>query len=163
MESLVKINDGALMTTSKVVFEHFNVSGGHRYIMKKIEELMIDEPEFGAQHFFRSSYTSPQNKVLKCFDMTRDGFSLVAMSLNGKKARSWQIKFINAFNEMEKGLSNIDARMTRLEMDGKELKKLGTEWSSFGRMVNKEKKKHEQAVKDLIDTVQGKLDFKGEK
>ena len=163
MDNLVTITDGELMTNSKVVFEHFNVAGGHRYIMKRIEELISSEPEFGAQHFFRSSYVSPQNKTLKCFDMTRDGFSLVAMSLNGKKALEWKIKFINAFNAMEKGVLNVNAEMKKLEVNGKELKRLGSEWGAFGRMINKEKKAHEKSVKELIDKVQGKLNFNGEK
>ena len=159
MNNLVSINDGELMTNSKVVFEHFNVSGGHRYIMKRIEELMEDEPEFGAQHFFRSSYISPQNKSLKCFDMTRDGFSLVAMSLSGKKALSWKIKFIHAFNEMEKGLLNVDAEMTKLSKQGKEIKQLGSDWSKFGHQINKQKKAHDKSVTELVNKVQFKLDL----
>jgi Rha family phage regulatory protein len=162
MNDLVKISDGELMTNSKVVFEHFNVSGGHRYIMKRIAELVESEPEFGALNFFRSSYTSPQNKVLQCFNMTRDGFSLVAMSLNGKKALEWKIKFIKAFNEMEKGLLNVDAEMTRLSNQGKEIKKLGSEWGSFGHMINKQKKTHDKAVNALVDKVQLKLGLDNE-
>ena len=160
MNDLVKVSNGELMTNSKVVFEHFNVSGGHRYIMKRIAELVESEPEFGALNFFRSSYTSPQNKVLQCFNMTRDGFSLVAMSLSGKKALEWKIKFIRAFNEMEKGLLNVDSEMTRLSNQGKELKRLGSDWSKFGHDINKQKKAHDKSVGELIDKVQGKLDLK---
>lgn len=36
--------------------------------------------------------------------MNRDGFSLLVMGFTGKKAIEWKIKFINAFNEMEKAL-----------------------------------------------------------
>ena len=160
MNNLVKDNDGELITNSKVVFEHFNISGGHRYIMKKIAELIESQPEFGALNYFHSSYTSPQNKVLKCFDITRDGFSLLAMSLSGPKTIKWKIKFINAFNEMEKGLMNIDGEMTRLSNQGKELKRLGSDWSKFGHDINKQKKAHDKSVGELIDKVQGKLDFK---
>tara|TARA_R110000851_G_scaffold332528_1_gene508942 strand:+ start:118 stop:603 length:486 start_codon:yes stop_codon:yes gene_type:complete len=159
MNDLVKISNGELMTNSKVVFEHFNVSGGHRYIMKRIAELVESEPEFGAQHFFRSSYTSPQNKVLQCFNMTRDGFSLVAMSLSGKKALEWKIKFIRAFNEMEKGLLNVDSEMTRLSNQGKQLRQLGSDWSKFGHDINKQKKAHDKSVLELVDKVQLKLGF----
>ena len=98
MNNLVKNNDGELMTNSKVVFEHFNVSGGHRYIMKRISELIEKEPEFGAQHFFRSSYTSPQNKKISCYIISKDGFYFLCMGFTGKKAAKWKESFIKAFN-----------------------------------------------------------------
>lgn len=34
--------------------------------------------------------------------MTRDGFSLTVMSMTGKRALEWKVKFIEAFNEMER-------------------------------------------------------------
>ena len=39
--------------------------------------------------------------------MTRDGFSLVAMGLNGDKALEWKIKYIEAFNQMERIISAL--------------------------------------------------------
>ena len=159
MNDLVQNNNGELLTTSKVVFEHFNVTGGHRYIMRKIEKLIVDEPVFAAQNYFPSSYVTTQNKRLKCFDMTRDGFSLLSMGLTGDKARKWQIAFINAFNQMEKGLLNVDSEMNRLSKQGDEIKHLGSEWASFGHKINKQKKAHNKAVEGLINKVQCKLDF----
>jgi hypothetical protein len=39
------------------------------------------------------------------FYMNRDGFSLLVMGFTGKEALEWKIKYINAFNEMEKQLA----------------------------------------------------------
>ena len=39
------------------------------------------------------------------FEMSRDGFSLLAMGFNGKKALEWKVKFLKAFNQMEGALS----------------------------------------------------------
>ena len=161
MNKLVKNSNGELLVNSKTVFEYFDVKGGHRYLLKKISDLISNEPEFGEQNYFLSSYTSPQNKVLKCFDMTRDGFTLLTMGLTGDKARAWQIKFIAAFNEMEKGLLNVDSEMTRLSNQGKDIKRLGSEWSKLGHNINKQKKAHEKSVSELISKVQGKLDLGG--
>ncbi|RTJ63516.1 Rha family transcriptional regulator, partial [Campylobacter jejuni] len=36
------------------------------------------------------------------YQLTKDGFSLLAMGFTGKKALQFKIAFINAFNEMEK-------------------------------------------------------------
>lgn len=34
--------------------------------------------------------------------MTRDGFALLAMGLTGKRALEWKVKFLDAFNQMER-------------------------------------------------------------
>lgn len=38
--------------------------------------------------------------------MNRDGFSLLVMGFTGKKAMAWKIKYIEAFNAMERELAN---------------------------------------------------------
>lgn len=157
MDDLVKNNNGELMTTSKIVSDVFGKA--HRDTVRAITNLDCSV-EFRAANFARSSYTSPQNKVLKCFNITRDGFAFLCMGFTGKKAGLWKEKYISAFNEMEKGLMNVDSEMTRLSNQGKELKRLGSDWSKFGHDINKQKKAHDKSVGELIDKVQGKLDFK---
>jgi len=159
MNSLVKNNNGELMTTSKLIADVFGKA--HRDVIRALENIECSD-EFRHANFAQSSYTSPQNKVIKCFNVTRDGFTFLCMGFTGKKAAEWKEKYIKAFNEMEKGLLNVDSEMTRLSNNGKELKKLGSEWSSFGRMINKEKKIHTKAVDELVSKVQGKLNFEGE-
>ena len=39
--------------------------------------------------------------------MNRDGFSLVAMGFNGKKALQWKLKYIAAFNKMEQERNQV--------------------------------------------------------
>lgn len=157
MNNLVKNNSGELMTTSKIVSDVFGKA--HRDVIRSINQLDCSD-EFRARNFAQSSYTSPQSKVLKCFDITRDGFSFLCMGFTGKKAAEWKEKYINAFNEMEKGLLNVDAEMTRLVEEGKKLNQLGSEWSRFGHQINKQKKLHDKSVLELVDKVQMKLDFK---
>jgi Rha family phage regulatory protein len=40
------------------------------------------------------------------YQMTRDGFALLAMGFTGEKAHKWKIAFIGAFNQMEAELKN---------------------------------------------------------
>ncbi|EDO9396369.1 Rha family transcriptional regulator [Campylobacter jejuni] len=54
-----------------------------------------------------SKTTNPKNgklvnRKMPMYNLTRDGFSLLAMGFTGKKALQFKIAFINAFNEMEK-------------------------------------------------------------
>ena len=158
MNELVKNNNGSLLTTSKIIADVFGKA--HRKVTRDINELDCSD-EFRAANFGQSSYTSPQNKVLKCFDITRDGMVFLCMGFTGKKAAQWKEKYIAAFNEMEKGLLSVDSEMTRLSNQGTELKKLGGQWSKFGHDISKQKKAHDKSVIELIGKVQGTLDFKG--
>ena len=123
MNDLVKNSNGALMTTSKIISDVFGKA--HRDVIRALDNIECSD-EFRAANFAQSSYTSPQNKVIKCFDVSRDGFAFLCMSFTGKKAAQWKEKYINAFNEMEKGLLNVDAEMTRLSNQGKQIKELGS-------------------------------------
>ena len=42
----------------------------------------------------------------KLFLMNRDGFSLLSMGFTGQKALQWKLKYIKAFNLMEKELNS---------------------------------------------------------
>ena len=156
MNSIVN-NNGELMTTSKLVADYF--SKAHRDVVRAIDNIECSD-KFRAANFTRSSYTSPQNKVLQCFNMTKDGFYFLAMGFTGEKASRFREGFIDEFKEMEKGLLNTDAEMTRLSTQGKKIKVMGSEWSKFGHDINKQKKAHDKSVALLIDKVQYKLNLK---
>ena len=156
MVCLVEIKEGKLITTSKIIGDVFGKS--HRKVMRDINELDCSD-KFRVANFGLSSYTTSQNKNLKCFEITRDGMAFLCMGFTGKKAAAWKEKYITAFNEMEKGLLNIDARMNKLTIEGENIKQAGKEWSSFGREVNRQKKGHTKKVDDLLNEVQCKLDF----
>ena len=56
--------------------------------------------------FHKVSYVNEQNgQEYKEYLMNRDGFSLLVMGFTGKEAMEWKIKYINAFNEMERKLA----------------------------------------------------------
>ncbi len=53
-----------------------------------------------------SKTTNPKNgklvnRKMPMYNLTRDGFSLLAMGFTGKKALQFKIAFINAFNEIK--------------------------------------------------------------
>ena len=97
---LVTVENNVVVTTSKVVADTFGKS--NRHVMESIRKLIKRSPDFGASNFRLSSYKSKQNKELPCFEMTRDGFALVAMGFTTDKAIDFKIAYINQFNEMER-------------------------------------------------------------
>lgn len=156
MNDLVFPSGGELITTSKVIADVFGKA--HKDVIKAINNLECSG-EFRERSYAPSFYMSPQNKKLKCFNVTRDGFSFLCMGFKGSKAAQWKEKYINAFNEMEKGLLNIDARLQQLEAAGKKIKESGQEWSAYGHEIRRMKKDHDKAINKLVSDVQFKLEL----
>jgi hypothetical protein len=58
--------------------------------------------DFSELNFEPAEYIDEQGKPRPSYDLTRDGFALLVMGFTGKKAMAWKVKYINAFNAMEK-------------------------------------------------------------
>ncbi|EOJ1950416.1 Rha family transcriptional regulator [Campylobacter jejuni] len=87
----------------------------HFHVLRDIENILNDLREIGTSQDLSnfgevvriSKTTNPKNgklvnRKMPMYNLTRDGFSLLAMGFTGKKALQFKIAFINAFNEMEK-------------------------------------------------------------
>ena len=71
----------------------------HQHILRTIKNLPNDD--FKSENFKSSTYLDAQMKPRPCYNLTRDGFSLLVMGFTGQKAYQWKIEFIKAFNTME--------------------------------------------------------------
>ncbi len=100
----LEVIDNIIFTNSLFVAKVFNKN--HAHILRAIENLPQDE--FNALNFNAVSYKASNGKINPCYNLTRDGFSLLVMGFTGEKAYKWKILFIKAFNEMEKRLRNIE-------------------------------------------------------
>lgn len=91
---------GAPVVSSLDVARHFDKL--HRDILRSIDRAVEETGmEFGLRNFAQSSYLNEQNKEIRCFDLTRDGFSFLVMGFTGAAAAKWKVAYINAFNAME--------------------------------------------------------------
>lgn len=62
--------------------------------------------------FYKTTYTHEQNKQqYPMFLMNRDGFSLLVMGFTGKEAMNWKLKYIGAFNEMERQIKESTGKL----------------------------------------------------
>ena len=91
------------LTNSKLVAEVFGKE--HRNVVRDIKNLI----EGGVlkneqtQMFEETTYINEQNKQsYPMFIMNQDGFTLLAMGFNGKKAMEFKLKYIEAFNAMKR-------------------------------------------------------------
>jgi Rha family phage regulatory protein len=103
MNELVYLKNEEAMTDSLSVAEMFKKN--HSKVIRSIENLAGGIAKNGdTQHMFvKSWYKHPQNgERYTKYLMNRDGFSLLVMGFTGKKALEWKLKYIHAFNTMEK-------------------------------------------------------------
>lgn len=126
MEYLIKPNgdglfaerkNGQAMIDSRTVAEVFEKQ--HKDVLETIERLKedakktadngrIQSAENSADYskdindmFVQNVYKDARGRKQKCYNMTRDGFSLLIMGFTGAKALEWKLKYIKAFNNME--------------------------------------------------------------
>ncbi|WP_410688784.1 Rha family transcriptional regulator [Campylobacter lari] len=133
----LEVANDQVTTTSLDIAAVFNKR--HDNIIAKIETFPKDS--FTDLNFKASKYTDSTGRVLPCYKITRDGFSLLVMGFTGEKAYKWKLAFINAFNEMEKRLKNIKAE---------QMQKLAFRQSlGYKSQLAQQKLKYENEIKAL--------------
>ena len=100
-EELVIMRDRQAVTTSLQVAKNFEKR--HDNVLRDIENLHKDVLNF-EEMFIESTELDSYGRDRRIYYMNRDGFSLLAMGFTGKKALKFKLKYIDAFNQMEKQL-----------------------------------------------------------
>lgn len=101
MNELVYLKKEEAVCDSLTVAEKFGKR--HDVVLRSIENILNDANSETAKMWFqKTQYKSDNNnKSYPMYLMNRDGFSLLVMGFNGKKALEWKVKYIKAFNSME--------------------------------------------------------------
>ena len=77
----------------------------HDHVLRDIAKITAPKSglsdEFREMNFMLSSYMDSTGRKLRCYLMTRDGFTLLAMGYTGQKAMQFKELYIRRFNEME--------------------------------------------------------------
>ena len=98
MNNLVIMKDRQAVTDSLKVAESFDKK--HKDVLKAWKNLAAQNCAT-KKMFVESTYVN-RGKEYPMIYMNRDGFTLLAMGFTGKKALDFKLKYIQAFNEMEK-------------------------------------------------------------
>lgn len=116
MNDLVFVQNEAALTNSLLVAEKFGKR--HDNVLRDIRNLMEGLPKSEETPLFDElSYTDSQNgQKYPMYVMNRDGFTLLAMGFNGKKAMKFKLDYIAAFNAMEKALKEQAKPKSREEL-----------------------------------------------
>ena len=106
MNELVTVYNHQLVTDSRKVAEHFEKQ--HQHVIRDIDNLVAKAEEKDASKigrmFFETTMPDAYGRMKRAYLMNRDGFSLLVMGFTGAKALEWKLKFLEAFNAMEKAI-----------------------------------------------------------
>ncbi|MCJ8507948.1 Rha family transcriptional regulator [Rhizobium lemnae] len=131
---IVTLQNGQPVTTSANVAELFGKR--HDHVLRDIDALLEAEPtiapNFGAiEVAVKVGFGYRRSRA---FNISRDGFTLLAMGFTGAKALHFKLAYITRFNEMERALHHaarskaFGANVVReFQLDGLRLRALATE------------------------------------
>ena len=99
MNDLIIMKNQQAVTTSLNIANDFDKE--HHNVIKAAESLNKDVVNFN-EMFFEGSEPDSYGRPRKVYYMNRDGFTLLVMGFTGSKSLEFKLKYINAFNEMER-------------------------------------------------------------
>lgn len=154
--NMVINQDNVAKTTSLKVAEVFGKE--HKNIIAKIEQITEEMADFSnelknkpVENFKKSSYIDSKGEPRTCYEMTRDGFTLLAMGFTGKKALQFKLKYIDAFNKMEEEIVNkknnnliIPEHFTQLPLEEMLIQ--------TGKWLKVKKEENEQLAQKLLNS-----------
>lgn len=112
-EIQIKYENNQMLVTSIQIARDFNKE--HKNVLKDIRTLIqMGDAQNLADLFHETTYIHEQNKQeYPMYLINRDGFTLLTMGFTGKEALEWKLKYINAFNEMERKLNDPEFLIQR--------------------------------------------------
>lgn len=114
MNELITVNNGQPVVSSVDIAEHFCKE--HKNVLQTIENITAENSAVTPM-FYKTTYKAGTGKQYPMYLMNRDGFSLLCMGFTGAKALEWKLKYIDAFNKMEKALTEQPTKpMTAMQM-----------------------------------------------
>lgn len=110
-EIILSTQNGEPVASSRQIAENFGKE--HKHVLDAVKNL-VAENSAAKSMFYETTYEN-RGKQYPMYLMNRDGFSLLVMGFTGKAALEWKLKYIAAFNEMEKKLAT--PQMPRLSKE----------------------------------------------
>lgn len=104
-ETMIVSREGKrIFTTSLKVAEHFHKR--HTHVLDSVQKVIADlaDDAFSQPNFRLAEYLDGQKKPRPMYELSHDGFALLAMGFTGKEAMLWKKNFLAAFREMERQL-----------------------------------------------------------
>lgn len=98
---ILSTQNGEPVASSRQIAENFGKE--HKHVLDAVKNLVAENS--AAKSMFYETTFENRGKQYPMYLMNRDGFSLLVMGFTGKAALEWKLKYIAAFNAMEKKLA----------------------------------------------------------
>ena len=98
---ILSTQNGEPVVSSREVAERFNKN--HKDVLRSIENLAAQN--CATKSMFYETTFENRGKQYPMYLMNRDGFSLLTFGFTGDEALEWKLRYIAAFNAMEKQLA----------------------------------------------------------
>ena len=98
---ILSTQNGEPVASSREVAKRFGKE--HKHVLAAVRQILVAENS--ATKFFHETAFEYRGQRFPEYLMNRDGFALLAMGFTGKEAVTWKLKYIEAFNQMEKQLA----------------------------------------------------------
>lgn len=105
-------NEQQIVTSSLIVADNF--SKRHDHVIRDIDNLKKDVPNFG-EMFFETNIPDSYGRPRRAYIMTKDGFTLLAMGFTGRAAMKFKLAYMEAFNEMERRILDLEEQLRTKE------------------------------------------------
>lgn len=107
--------EGNLVTTSIQIAEYFEKN--HKEVLRDIRNILENcSEDFTERNFAPSNYIDSTGRTLPMYELTKNGFAMLAMGYTGTKAMKFKVAYINAFDKMAEQLrKNNESALQRVE------------------------------------------------
>lgn len=109
---ILSTQNGQAVVSSREVAERFGKN--HKDVLRAIENLAAQN--CATKSMFYETTFENRGKLYPMYLMNRDGFSLLTFGFTGDEALDWKLKYIQAFNEMEKKLTTPEPEPPELAL-----------------------------------------------
>ena len=164
-ELVFRGENGTPMTTSLLIAEACGKV--HKNVLRDIDNLECSE-EFTALNFEPCikirELANGVKKQDRYYNITRDGFTFLAMGYTGKKAAEFKEKYIAAFNAMEQQLKQVTALSqqfmeTQMQMMGQMMNLCNTLMQRMDRMESAQQPQPKPKKRVEANTIEPVLDI----
>lgn len=150
---IIELVNRQAVTSSFEVARYFGKR--HDHVIRDIDNLISKVPDFAKPNFgvcYRINELQ-NGKPQKYYNMTKDGFTLLAMGFSGEKALKFKISYINAFKEKERQIAQI--KTSALAEYMQQVKELAED-KALGSLAGK----HLRIWRDKKTMLESKLEIK---
>ena len=115
---ILSVQNGRVIANSRDVAEAFGKR--HDNVLRDIDDLISHTSDLRDGFFLevQDAHPTVARRMIRSFDMDRDGFALLAMGFTGTKAMKFKLAYIAAFNRMEAELKRHASAAPRATISG---------------------------------------------